>query len=154
LFIKSATQNSVACFGDAAGASSGKALVYENVEIMGSLKLGSITNIATELKSKLSNTDTKLTNTAVAWSTGTVTDAYNYIVAGSAALVIKTQDDTICANLLGTGNGSLKGKTILYRGLDVLGADLLLSGNRSNVISTIINNQANGLGSATKNKFC
>ena len=43
---------------------------------MGSLLVGS-TNIINGLNSKLSNTDTKLTNTAVAWSTGNLSDAYN-----------------------------------------------------------------------------
>ena len=146
LFIKSATQNSVAFFGDMAGAASGNALFYKNVEIVGSLKLGSITNVATELNNKLSTTSTLLTSTAVAWSSGNSV-GYNTINGGTDALCIQTNSGMAAFNVLGSVAGTQEGYTLFYKKvsmphLDVEGVLNLGLGTNKKAITTLFDEKA------------
>ena len=122
-------------------------LFYKNVEIVGSLKLGSITNIATELNNEVSTTSTLLTNTAVAWSSGLVTDGYHTINGGTDALCIQTNSGMAAFNVLGSVAGTQEGYTLFYKKvsmphLDVEGVLNLRLGTNKKAITTLFDEKA------------
>ena len=81
-----------------------------NVSVGGDLTVGS-TNIINELNNKLSNTDTKLTNTAVAWSSGLVDDVDHILSTGTNSLIIRSKTGTPIdiIKVLNTGNVMFNG---------------------------------------------
>ena len=93
------------------------------------MKVGSVNNIITELNSKLSITDPKITQTAVNFSsvsigpdTITPDGAYNYLNCGTSGLSIKADNSTISALFFGSTAGTQKGNVKFYKDVNVSGA--------------------------------
>ncbi len=80
------------------------------------------------LDSKLSITDPRLTQTAVAWTSSsfgpdgvTLNGAYNYIDTGTDLLVINVDATTTSAAFFGPAAGASKGNAVFYKAVQVVG---------------------------------
>ena len=96
---------------------------------------------ATTMQLNLRTDKTTTDNSAVAWSAGLTSDAYHYITTGTDSL-IKTATNTVSANFFGDNAGTLKGKALFYKDVEVMGSlinngtNLLTSLNSKNAILT------------------
>ena len=113
---------------------------------MGSLKLGSITTVETELNNKISTTSTLSTNTVVAWSSGNIS-GYNTITGGVDALCIQTNSTMAAFNVLGSSAGPQEGQTLFYKKdsmphLDVEGVLNLGLGVNKKAVTTLFDERA------------
>jgi hypothetical protein len=103
--------------------------------------------LTTALNSKLSITDPKLTQTAVAWTSNSVdsdgvtsNDAHHYINTGTDALTIKVDSSTISASFFGPLTGTSKGNVLFNKSVQVLGTLKVGSVNIIDELATQINN--------------
>ena len=86
-------------------------------------------------------------NTACAWSSGLVGDAYHYLTGGTDALVLRSNGGNVAMNILGSTSGSLEGKVFFYKPVE-LTSTLTLPGSVD--VLTTLNAKANQSTTYTK----
>ena len=95
-------------------------------------------NIATTLTNQISTKKYSISSandTACAWSSGLVGDAYHYLSGGTDALALRSDGGNVSMNLLGSTAGSQEGNVLFYKPVELL-STLSLPGN-VNVLSTL-----------------
>ena len=92
---------------------------------------------ATTAQLYLRTDKTTTDNSAVAWSAGFTSDTYHCITTGTDSLVIKTATNTVSANFFGDNAGTLKGKALFYKDVEVMGS---LINNGTNLL-TLLNSK-------------